>query len=75
MAALAAAPLRLSPRAIFHPTVLLSLALMTVIVMMVLPVPAWILDVGLAGGWNGDYLPPFHAEMARRYEMSEGARA
>lgn len=51
MAALAAAPLRLSPRAIFHPTVLLSLALMTVIVMMVLPVPAWILDVGLAASF------------------------
>lgn len=36
------------------------------------------LDVGLAGGWNDDYLPPFHAEMAQRYqrgrtEVSAGA--
>ncbi|MEL6235164.1 MAG: flagellar biosynthesis protein FlhA [Pseudomonadota bacterium] len=33
--------------AIWHPTVLLALALMAVIVMMVLPMPAWVLDVGL----------------------------
>ncbi|MDT8857980.1 flagellar biosynthesis protein FlhA [Paracoccaceae bacterium Fryx2] len=33
---------------IFRPTILLALALMAVIVMMVLPVPAWMLDVGLA---------------------------
>lgn len=33
---------------IFQPTVLLAVALMGVIVMMILPVPAWILDVGLA---------------------------
>ena len=33
---------------LFQPTVLVALALMTVIVMMVLPVPAWMLDVGLA---------------------------
>lgn len=33
---------------IFQPTVLLALALMGVIVMMILPVPAWVLDVGLA---------------------------
>jgi flagellar biosynthesis protein FlhA len=38
----------LSLRALFRPTVLLALALMTVIVMMVLPVPAWLLDIGLA---------------------------
>jgi flagellar biosynthesis protein FlhA len=31
-----------------RPTVLLALALMAVIVMMVLPVPAWLLDIGLA---------------------------
>lgn len=35
-------------RTLFQPTVLLALALMAVIVMMVLPVPAWILDIGLA---------------------------
>lgn len=34
--------------AVFRPTILLALALMAVIVMMVLPVPAWMLDVGLA---------------------------
>lgn len=33
---------------IFRPTILLALTLMAIIVMMVLPVPAWILDVGLA---------------------------
>ena len=33
---------------IFRPTILLALALMAVIVMMVLPVPAWVLDIGLA---------------------------
>jgi flagellar biosynthesis protein FlhA len=35
-------------RQAFNPTVLLSLALMAVIVMMILPVPSWILDIGLA---------------------------
>ena len=34
--------------AIFSPTVLLAVALMAVIVMMILPVPAWVLDIGLA---------------------------
>ena len=38
----------LSLRTVFQPTVLLALALMAVIVMMVLPVPAWMLDLGLA---------------------------
>lgn len=38
----------LGSREIFHPTILLALALMAVIAMMVLPVPAWMLDVGLA---------------------------
>lgn len=33
---------------IFQPTVLLAVALMAVIVMMILPMPAWILDLGLA---------------------------
>ncbi|MEO3413219.1 flagellar biosynthesis protein FlhA [Roseovarius sp. CAU 1744] len=33
---------------VFQPTVLLALALMAIIVMMILPVPAWVLDVGLA---------------------------
>ena len=34
--------------ALFRPTVLLAVALMAVIVMMILPVPSWVLDVGLA---------------------------
>ncbi len=38
----------LSLRNIFQPTVLLAIALMAVIVMMILPMPAWILDIGLA---------------------------
>ncbi len=37
---------------IFQPTILLSLALMAVIVMMILPVPAWVLDIGLAASFS-----------------------
>ena len=33
---------------VFQPTVILALALMAVIVMMILPMPAWVLDIGLA---------------------------
>lgn len=36
---------------IFQPTVLLALALMAVIVMMILPVPAWVLDIGLSASF------------------------
>ncbi|SDW58491.1 flagellar biosynthesis protein FlhA [Roseicitreum antarcticum] len=36
---------------IFQPTVLLACALMAVIVMMILPVPAWALDLGLAASF------------------------
>ncbi|GGE10311.1 flagellar biosynthesis protein FlhA [Gemmobacter megaterium] len=36
---------------VFRPTVLMALALMMVIVMMVLPVPAWLLDIGLAASF------------------------
>ena len=36
---------------VFQPTVLLALALMAVLVMMILPVPAWVLDVGLAASF------------------------
>ncbi|MEY8828757.1 flagellar biosynthesis protein FlhA [Sedimentitalea sp. XS_ASV28] len=42
---------RLSTKDIFNPTVLLALALMAVIVMMILPMPAWVLDVGLAASF------------------------
>lgn len=38
----------LTMRTVFQPTILLALALMAVIVMMVLPVPSWMLDIGLA---------------------------
>ncbi|MBI1217208.1 MAG: flagellar biosynthesis protein FlhA [Rhodobacteraceae bacterium] len=44
-------PLSLSLRDVFRPTILLALALMAVIVMMVLPVPAWVLDIGLAASF------------------------
>ena len=37
-----------SPQVLFRPTILLALALMGVILMMVLPVPAWVMDLGLA---------------------------
>ena len=40
--------IRLAPAAFFKPAVLLAIALMAIIVMMILPVPAWLLDVGLA---------------------------
>jgi len=39
---------RLSLSDIFQPTVLLALALMAIIVMMILPMPSWVLDIGLA---------------------------
>src|SRR6056297_3907820 len=42
---------RFSARDLFQPTVLLALALMAVIVMMILPMPAWVLDVGLAASF------------------------
>lgn len=38
----------MTPQVIFRPTVLLALALMGVIMMMILPVPSWVLDLGLA---------------------------
>mgnify|MGYP000011714015 CR=1 FL=1 len=38
----------LSTQDLFKPTILLAVALMAIIVMMILPVPAWMLDVGLA---------------------------
>ena len=40
--------LKIDPASLFRPTILLALALMGVILMMVLPVPAWVLDIGLA---------------------------
>lgn len=43
---------KLTLTTLFQPTILLSLALMAVIVMMILPVPAWILDVGLAASFS-----------------------
>ncbi|MFN6925723.1 MAG: flagellar biosynthesis protein FlhA [Tabrizicola sp.] len=33
---------------VFRPTILLALGLMAIIVIMILPIPAWLLDVGLA---------------------------
>lgn len=41
-------PIFLRPNKLFSPTILLALALMGVIIMMILPVPSWMLDVGLA---------------------------
>ncbi|MEJ8562621.1 flagellar biosynthesis protein FlhA [Yoonia sp. GPGPB17] len=40
-----------SLRGIFQPTILLAVALMAVIVMMILPMPAWVLDIGLAASF------------------------
>jgi flagellar biosynthesis protein FlhA len=39
-------------RALFQPTVILALALMAIIVMMVLPMPSWVLDLGLAASFG-----------------------
>lgn len=36
---------------VFNPTILLAMALMAVIVMMILPMPSWVLDVGLAASF------------------------
>ncbi|KJZ21266.1 flagellar biosynthesis protein FlhA [Loktanella sp. S4079] len=41
----------LNMRKLFQPTIILALALMAVIVMMILPVPAWVLDLGLAASF------------------------
>ena len=38
-------------KSIFQPTILLALALMAIIVMMILPMPAWVLDLGLAASF------------------------
>lgn len=42
---------KLTAATVFRPTVLMALALMTIIVMMILPVPSWLLDVGLAASF------------------------
>ena len=42
---------KVTASAIFQPTVLLALALMAIIVMMILPMPAIVLDVGLAASF------------------------
>ncbi|KUF09595.1 flagellar biosynthesis protein FlhA [Pseudoponticoccus marisrubri] len=36
----------------FKPTVLMALALMAVIIMMILPMPSWVLDIGLAASFG-----------------------
>jgi len=41
----------LTLKELFRPTILLALALMAVIVMMILPMPAWVLDIGLAASF------------------------
>ncbi len=38
----------MSVSTLFKPTILMAVALMAVIVMMILPMPSWVLDVGLA---------------------------
>lgn len=40
-----------SAKSLFNPTILLAVALMAVIVMMILPMPAWVLDAGLAASF------------------------
>ncbi|MFT3975432.1 MAG: flagellar biosynthesis protein FlhA [Amaricoccus sp.] len=43
--------MEISLRTLYQPTVMLAMALMAVIAMMVLPMPAWILDTGLAASF------------------------
>ncbi|MDE4172944.1 flagellar biosynthesis protein FlhA [Phaeobacter sp. PT47_59] len=43
---------KLTTQQLFSPTVLLALALMAIIVMMILPMPSWVLDVGLAASFG-----------------------
>ncbi|WP_415922551.1 flagellar biosynthesis protein FlhA [Tateyamaria sp. SN6-1] len=43
--------LKLNAKVLFNPTVLLAIALMAIIVMMILPMPAWVLDIGLAASF------------------------
>ncbi len=43
---------KFSSQQLFSPTILLALALMAIIIMMILPMPAWILDVGLAASFG-----------------------
>ncbi len=38
-------------KTLFSPTILLALALMAIIVMMILPMPSWVLDIGLAASF------------------------
>ena len=44
--------LNISASQLYQPTVLLALALMAVIVMMILPMPSWVLDLGLAASFG-----------------------
>lgn len=39
-------------KSLFKPTVLMALALMAIIVMMILPMPSWVLDIGLAASFG-----------------------
>ncbi|MEL0436613.1 flagellar biosynthesis protein FlhA [Phycobacter sp. 'Weihai'] len=43
---------KITVQQLFSPTVLLALALMSIIVMMILPMPSWVLDVGLAASFG-----------------------
>ncbi len=42
---------KLSLKNIFDPTAVMALALMVIIIMMVLPVPSWLLDIGLTASF------------------------
>ncbi|HEY0275588.1 MAG TPA: FHIPEP family type III secretion protein, partial [Paenirhodobacter sp.] len=42
---------RLTVATIFHPTIMLALVLMAIIVMMILPIPPWVMDIGLAASF------------------------
>lgn len=42
----------ITAKALFQPTILFALALMAVIIMMILPVPSFILDIGLAASFG-----------------------
>ena len=43
--------MEISLRTLYQPTVLLAVALMAIIIMMILPTPAWVLDIGLTASF------------------------
>jgi hypothetical protein len=71
----APSPAMIRAGTLFQPTILLALALMAVIVMMILPMPAWVLDIGLAASFRPRdpdvHRHPLHPATARFLGLSD----